>query len=81
MRPTWLAWALAIAGSALAEPAPPGSRQDAKIAADAVQGESPAEGGEGADYTVFNGKKVPPFKELTMENYESTIKDGYWSVT
>ena len=78
MRSTWLAWALALTGSVLAEPAPPGSRQDVKVAAEAVQGESAAEAGEGVDYTVFNGIKVPPIKELTMENYESTIKDGYW---
>jgi protein disulfide-isomerase len=78
MRPTWLAWALALTINALAEPAPPANRQDVKIAADAVQGESSADGGEGIEYTVFNGVKVPPFKELTMDNYESTIKDGYW---
>lgn len=78
MRPTWLAWALTLTASALSEPAPPGNREDAKIAADAVQGESPAQTGEGVDYTVFNGIKVPPFKELTMDNYEDSIKNGYW---
>jgi hypothetical protein len=78
MRPAWLAWAIALAASTIAEPAPPGNRQDAAIAAEAVQGESKAGAGEGVDYTVFNGIKVPPFKELTLENYDETIKDGYW---
>jgi protein disulfide-isomerase len=78
MRPTWLAWALALATTTIAEPAPPGNRQDAAIAAEAVQGESKAGADEGIDYTVFNGVKVPPFKELTLENYDETIKDGYW---
>ncbi|ETN47187.1 protein disulfide-isomerase domain [Cyphellophora europaea CBS 101466] len=78
MRPAWLAWALTLAAPALSEAAPPGNRKDAVIAADAVQGESSAEGGEGVDYTIFNGIKVPPFKLLTMDNFESTIKDGNW---
>lgn len=77
MRPTWLAWALTLA-SALAEAAPPGDRQAAPIAKEAAQGESSAATGEGVDYTVFNDIKVPPIKELTMDNYDSTIKDGYW---
>lgn len=77
MRPTWLAWALSLA-SAVAEAAPPGDRQAVPIAPEAVQGESSAAQGEGVDYTVFNGIKVPPIKELTMDNYESTIKEGYW---
>lgn len=28
--------------------------------------------------TVFNGVKVPPMKELTPEDFDETIKDGYW---
>lgn len=78
MRPTWLAWALTLT-TAVAEAAPPGDRQAAAaIAPEAVQGESSAGQGEGVDYTVFNGIKVPPIKELTMDNYEATIKEGYW---
>ncbi|KAJ9270279.1 hypothetical protein DTO271D3_2777 [Paecilomyces variotii] len=30
--------------------------------------------------TVFNGVKVPPMKELTPEDFDETIKDGYWLV-
>lgn len=29
--------------------------------------------------TTFNGVEVPPMKELTPENFEETVKDGYWS--
>lgn len=28
--------------------------------------------------TIFNGVKVPPMKELTPENFDETIKEGYW---
>ena len=28
--------------------------------------------------TTFNGMEVPPMKELTQDNFEETIKDGYW---
>jgi protein disulfide-isomerase len=28
--------------------------------------------------TTFNGIEVPPMKELTPENFEETVKDGYW---
>lgn len=78
MRPVWLAWAFALVATPTPEPAPPGNRKDAVIAAEAVQGESAATGGEGVEYTYFNGLKVPPIRELTLDDYESTIKDGYW---
>lgn len=29
--------------------------------------------------TTFNGVQVPPMRELTPENFEETVKDGYWS--
>lgn len=78
MRPVWLTWALALAAGGLAEPAPPGNRGDAKIAAEAVQGESSAATGEGVEYTYFNGVKVPPIEELTLDNFDSSIKNGNW---
>lgn len=28
--------------------------------------------------TVFNDLEVPPMKVLTPENFEETVKDGYW---
>ncbi|KAB8068627.1 thioredoxin-like protein, partial [Aspergillus leporis] len=30
--------------------------------------------------TTFNGIEVPPMKELTPENFEETVKDGYWFI-
>ncbi|KAL3475839.1 thioredoxin-like protein [Aspergillus californicus] len=30
--------------------------------------------------TVFNGIEVPPQKELTPDNFEETVKDGYWFI-
>ncbi|KAL4784015.1 thioredoxin-like protein [Aspergillus varians] len=30
--------------------------------------------------TVFNGIEVPPMKELTPDNFEETVKDGYWFI-
>jgi hypothetical protein len=80
MRPVWLAWALALAAGSLAEPAPPGDRKDTKIAVDAVQGESSAASGEGVEYTLFNGQQVPPIEELTMANFETSVKNGNWYV-
>lgn len=28
--------------------------------------------------TTFNGIEVPPMKDLTPDNFEETVKDGYW---
>ena len=78
MRPVWLTWALALAAGTLAEPAPPGSKKDVPIAAEAVSGESKPSTGEGIEYTYFNGVKVPPIEELTLENFDSNIKNGNW---
>ncbi|KAL4880834.1 thioredoxin-like protein [Aspergillus karnatakaensis] len=30
--------------------------------------------------TLFNGVEVPPLKELTPDNFEETIKNGYWFI-
>ncbi|KAE8151272.1 thioredoxin-like protein [Aspergillus avenaceus] len=30
--------------------------------------------------TTFNGVEVPPLKELTPDNFDETVKDGYWFV-
>lgn len=32
----------------------------------------------GPKYTRFNGIEVPPMKELSGENFDKEIKDGYW---
>ena len=77
MRPSLLAWALAALSTATAA-APPGRSKDATISNDAVEGETPASGGEGAEYTIFNGIKVPQMKEIEGDKFAETIKDGYW---
>ncbi|KAL4965589.1 putative disulfide isomerase [Aspergillus stella-maris] len=30
--------------------------------------------------TLFNGVEVPPMKELTPDNFEDSVKDGYWFI-
>lgn len=78
MRPALLAWALA-AISSISVAAPPGAQKAGVVLSDdAISGESPTDGGEGSDYTVFNGVKVPPMKEIEGDKFTETIKDGYW---
>lgn len=78
MRPVLLAWALTAAlTSAFA--APPGNqRKGSDLAKDAVSGETPAEGGEAVQHTIFNDIKVPPMKEIEGAQFADTIKQGYW---
>jgi hypothetical protein len=33
---------------------------------------------DGADYTTFNGMKVPPMKEINGEEFDAVVKEGYW---
>jgi protein disulfide-isomerase len=35
---------------------------------------------EGPQSTVFNGVEVPPLTVLDGENFNTTVKDGYWFV-
>ena len=70
---SWLSAAALILPTLAAPPA-------AVLAGDAIDGETPAKGGEGTDYTVFNGVKVPKMKEIEGDKLEETIKDGYWWV-
>jgi hypothetical protein len=39
---------------------------------------APAGGDEGVEYTVFNDIKVPPMKDIEGEQFNETIRDGYW---
>ncbi|KAL6248725.1 hypothetical protein RBB50_003787 [Rhinocladiella similis] len=79
MRPALLAWALAAVFTT-SFAAPPGSPKANVLSNDAVSGETPAEGGEAIDYTVFNGINVPPMVEIEGSKFAETIKDGYWWV-
>jgi protein disulfide-isomerase len=76
MRLSLLSW---VSAAALILPTfavpPPGV-----LSNDAVEGEMPASGAEGADFTVFNGVQVPPMKEIEGDKLAETIKDGYWWV-
>ncbi|KAL4910454.1 hypothetical protein BDW74DRAFT_52050 [Aspergillus multicolor] len=35
---------------------------------------------ESSTSTIFNGFEVPPMKELTPDNFEETVKSGYWFI-
>lgn len=50
----------------------------AVLAEDAVQGETPADTGEAADYTIFNDVRVPPMLDIEGDKFDETVKDGYW---
>ncbi|KAJ9609544.1 hypothetical protein H2200_005871 [Cladophialophora chaetospira] len=79
MRPALLAWA-AAAFCSTAIAAPPGSKDAVVLSDDVVNGETPAQGGEAVDHTLFNDIKVPPMKEIQGDEFAETIKDGYWWV-
>ena len=79
MRSALLGWALAALATYSVSAAPPANRNgDAVIAQDAVEGETPAAGGEGAEYTLFNDIRVPPMKEIEGNDFAEAIKEGYW---
>lgn len=79
MRPALLAWALAaIFTTSIA--APPGSPGKITELPAHVEGDTEADGGDGVEYTIFNGIKVPPMKEIEGDKFDETIKDGYWWV-
>ena len=79
MRSALLGWALATFATYSVSAAPPADRNgDAVIAQDAVEGQTPADGGEGAEYTLFNDIRVPPMKEIGGDDFPETIKEGYW---
>lgn len=58
------------------------ARRDAPAAEGALDGhdgKTKTDGGAG-DFTIFNGKKVPPSPEIKGDDLEATIKSGYWMV-
>jgi hypothetical protein len=79
MKPALWAWALAsVFTTVFAAPPGPEPRKGAVLSDDAVTGQTPAEGGEAVDYTVFDGIQVPPMKEIEGDKFAQTIKSGYW---
>ncbi|RVX67270.1 hypothetical protein B0A52_09307 [Exophiala mesophila] len=73
MRPSMLLWSLVTSVSSILA-APPGNERSGGRA---VSGDS---AGDAGDYTIFNGIKVPPMKDIQGPEFQSTIKDGYWWV-
>lgn len=74
MKVSWLGWSLA---SMLAVPtlaafsgsdAPTGNRLEKRR----TRGVDPSEP------SVFNGQDVPPLLQITPDNFDELIKDGYW---
>ena len=43
-----------------------------------LKDESPADDGPGP--TIFNGVRVPPLPDIDGEEFNATVKDGYWFV-
>lgn len=75
MRPSILLWSLLASASSILAAPPGNEKTGAKVAPDALSGES---GGDAGDHTTFNGIKVPPMKDILGPEFQSTIKDGYW---
>lgn len=75
MKPAWLAWVLAglVLASARGEEANPEELVEETVGAD-----TPAAAKEVVDYTVFNGMKVPPMKDIKGDEFAETIQNGYW---
>ncbi|KAI9371343.1 thioredoxin-domain-containing protein [Aspergillus egyptiacus] len=74
MRSSLLAWSLLSLFSlpALATPSDPAVSTKRLVKRD--------DGDSGPTTTVFNGIEVPPLKELTPDNFEETVKNGYWFI-
>ena len=71
-----LAWALASLALVSAKEVEPAKAK--LLAEEAVEGDTPADTKEAVEYTVFNGIKVPPMKDIKGEEFADTIKEGYW---
>ncbi|RMZ86064.1 hypothetical protein DV737_g9, partial [Chaetothyriales sp. CBS 132003] len=77
MRPALLAWALAALSVVSASPAPPAV---AKADNAGSEGTLAIAAADTQDYTVFNGVKVPPMKEMETGEFDDTVAEGYWWV-
>ena len=76
MKSALLTWALAGLVLVGARPFEPAKAEI--LAEEAVNGNTPAAGKEGVDYTLFNDIKVPPMNDIVGEKFAETIKSGYW---
>ncbi len=78
-----LIWALLSTLSRPISAAPPAQEKTAEIVAqnaDKMADSAAAAAGEdeGVEHTVFNDIKVPQMKDIEGENFNETVKDGYW---
>lgn len=78
-----LVWALfsSLSGPAFAAPsaqdsAPEIVAQNADKTADSAAAAAGED--EGLEYTLFNDIRVPQMKDIEGEQFNETIKDGYW---
>lgn len=80
MKPSFLAWSLLSLFSASAFATSPADslRNHESRDSDSLVKRADTAAKEGSTSTIFNGVEVPPMKELTPENFDETIKDGYW---
>ncbi|CAL5869618.1 uncharacterized protein PFLUO_LOCUS3848 [Penicillium psychrofluorescens] len=75
MRPSWLGWSLF---SLLAVPAL--ASVDVSSSSDDMRLFKRKSYSEPTGPTEFNGLEVPPFREMTPDNFEELTKDGYWII-
>lgn len=80
MKPSLLAWSLLSLFSASSFATSPADSHRNHESRDGhhLMKRADTAGKEGPTSTTFNGVEVPPMKELTPENFEETVKDGYW---
>ncbi|PLN79726.1 thioredoxin-domain-containing protein [Aspergillus taichungensis] len=80
MRASLLAWSL-LSLFAIPTLAAPSNDQHVEPLKNHLVKRSPRSGAADPDKpTTFNGIVVPPMKTLTPDNFEETVKDGYWFI-
>lgn len=80
MRPSVLAWSLLSLFSLTSLAAPSDEALGSRNARLVKRADSDPEEKVDPDTlpTTFNGVEVPPMKVLTPDNFEDTVKEGYW---
>lgn len=69
--------ALTLAAAVMAAPAEPVKAEDAAAKTSSAVDPAKTTGDDVPQNTIFNGKEVPPMKEVGA-NIDEEIKDGYW---